>query len=83
MGFFFTLHVWRIMALILICTGMVGAASAVVITESPSHVLRGEPITIDIEGLSNSAEFSLLIEATLGVTPGQEFLFETTNFACP
>ncbi len=83
MGFFFTLHVWRIMALILFCTGMVGAASAVVITESPSHVMRGEPITIDIEGLSNSAEFSLLIEATLGVTPGQEFLFETTNFAMP
>jgi hypothetical protein len=83
MGFFFTLHVWRIMALILFCTGMIGTASAVVITESPSHVMRGEPITIDIEGLSNSAEFSLLIEATLGVTPGQEFLFETTNFAMP
>ena len=71
------------MALILLCTGMVGAVSAVVITESPSHVMRGEPITIDIEGLSNSAEFSLLIEATLGVTPGQEFLFETTNFVMP
>jgi hypothetical protein len=83
MGFFFTLHLGRIMALILICASMAGAASAVVITESPSHVMQGEPITIDIEGLSNSAEFSLLIEATLQVTSGQDFLFETTNFVMP
>ena len=83
MGFFFTLHLGRITALILICACMAGAASAVVITESPSHVMRGEPITIDIEGLSNSAEFSLLIEATLQVTSGQDFLFETTNFVMP
>ena len=83
MGFFRSLHVWRITALILICAGMTGAASAVVITESPSQVMQGEPITIYIDGLSNSAEFSLLIEATLQVTPGQEFQFETTNFAMP
>ena len=83
MGFFFTLHLWRITALILICAGMAGAASAVVITESPSHVMQGEPITIDIQGLSNSADFSLLIEATLQVTSGQDFLFETTNFVMP
>ncbi len=83
MGFFFTLHLWRITVLILICAGMAGAGSAVIITESPSHLMRGEPITIDIKELSNSSEFSLLIEATLQVTPGQEFLFETTNFVMP
>jgi hypothetical protein len=83
MGFFFTLHVWRITVLILICAGMAGAAAAVSITESPSHLVRGDPITIDIEGLSNSSTFSLLIEATLQVTQGQDFLFETTNFVMP
>lgn len=83
MGFFFTHHVWHITALILICAGMAGAASAVVITESPSHVMRGEQITIDITGLSNNSAFSLLIEATLRITPGQDFLFETTNFVMP
>jgi hypothetical protein len=83
MGFFFTLHLWRITVLILICAGMAGAASAVVITESPSHVMRGDPITIDIAGLSDNSEFSLLLKATLEVTPGQDFLFETTNFVMP
>jgi hypothetical protein len=83
MGCFFQHHLWRTMALILICAGMIGAASAVLITASPSHVLPGEPITITIDGLSNSSTFSLLIEATLQVTPGQDYLFETTNFVMP
>ena len=75
MGFFFTLHLWRITALILIFAGMAGAASAVSITESPSHVMRGEPITIDIDGLSNSSQFSLIIEATLADHSGTGFPF--------
>ena len=45
--------------------------------------MPGEPITITIDGLSNSSSFSLLIEATLQVTPGQDYLFETTNFVMP
>ena len=72
-----------ITVLVLTCGGIIGPVSAVVITESPSNVMAGEPITIDIDGLSNNAEFSLLIEATLLVTPGQDFLFETTNFVMP
>ena len=45
--------------------------------------MNGEPITIDITGLPNSSDFSLLIGATLQVTPGQDFLFETTDFVMP
>ena len=62
---------------------MIGAASGVVITASPSSMIPGEPITITIDGLSNSSAFSLIIEATLQVTPGQDYLFETTDFGMP
>jgi hypothetical protein len=67
----------------LLCVGLVGAVSAVVITESPSHVRNGEPITIDIKGLSDNADVSIVSEATCQVTPGKDFTFETTNFVLP
>lgn len=58
-------------------------AAAVTITESPSHLQRGDPVTITITGLNDGSRFSLSIEGVFSTTPGTETTFQTSNFNMP
>lgn len=57
--------------------------SAVSITESPSHLQRGDPVTITINGLNDGSRFSMLIEGRFSTSPGTESTFQTSNFDMP
>ena len=74
---------WQIIFLIgiLVCGAV--PVSAVEITLSPDQVAQGDTITIDIKDLPDNSMFTLMIESTLGVTPGKDFSFKTTNFFMP
>lgn len=58
-------------------------ASAVSITESPSHLERGDQVTVTITGLNDGSRFSLSIEGVFGTRPGTETTFQTSNFNMP
>ncbi|MCX6689163.1 MAG: hypothetical protein NTZ39_05690 [Methanoregula sp.] len=57
--------------------------SAAEITLSPDQVAKGDTITIGIKNLSDTSTFTLLIESSFRVTPGQDFSFRTTDFYIP
>jgi hypothetical protein len=57
--------------------------SAVSITESPSHLQRGDPVTITIHGLNDGSQFSMQIEGRFSTLPGTEASFQTSNFYMP
>ena len=57
--------------------------SAVSITESPSHLQRGDPVTITIQGLNDGSQFAMQIEGRFSAQPGAESSFQTTNFYMP
>jgi hypothetical protein len=57
--------------------------SAVSITESPSHLQKGDPVTITIHGLNDGSQFSMQIEGRFSALPGAESSFQTSNFNMP
>jgi hypothetical protein len=57
--------------------------SAVSITESPSHLQRGDPVTITIRDLRDGSRFSMQIEGRFSTLPNAVQSFETSNFYFP
>jgi len=53
------------------------------ITLEPDQIESGDPVIINIHDLPDGSVFSLDMQASLQVTPGSDFSFETGNFIMP
>ncbi|MCQ8894417.1 MAG: hypothetical protein NQU46_07295 [Methanolinea sp.] len=73
----------RILLALLISSFLVLPATPVLITAHPETIANGQPVYVRIRDLPDGAHFSLLVEASYGVSPNSEFWFQMSHFGMP
>ncbi|MEA2035188.1 MAG: hypothetical protein U9N40_06860 [Euryarchaeota archaeon] len=62
---------------------LAGGAQALTITASPAHIMEGDEITVNIQGLRNGSSFTIHIGAEVDLEGDQNFLFSSNNLNVP
>jgi len=62
---------------------LAGGAQALTITASPDHIMEGDEITVNIQGLQNGSSFTIHIGAEVDLEGDQNFLFSSNNLNVP
>lgn len=62
---------------------LAGGAQALTITASPAHIMEGDEITVNIQGLQNGSSFTIHIGAEVDLEGDQNFLFSSNNLNVP
>ncbi|MCK4270497.1 MAG: hypothetical protein KAW93_08455 [Methanogenium sp.] len=62
---------------------LAGGAQALTITASPEHIMEGDEITVNIQGLQDGSSFTIHIGAEIDLEGVQEFSFSSNNLNVP